>query len=318
MPVKVETNRQQPSSNRFLGTDFRDEAEVGWGFSGLVLKSLHLPSNQILARKIIHETPRKRTDLSLNRRREVEFYEKIMQISGERCGNIVKCFGILPVGEMGHIHGGLVFEFMDLGSMTDFFNLHNHKPVPEPIILRIAHGLLQACAQLESIGIVHRDIKPSNILFDSRGGVKLCDFGEACFGWESEDGGCENGRMTGSTAYMSPERLAGRPHSYPSDIWSFGLIILELTCNCFPFDTTPFDGGGCSIIELWEAVMETDQLPQVQNQNYSNDLVELVNISMKRNPLERPTATELLKKYSALFKGMAEVEDFINFIRNEK
>lgn len=305
----------------FYGCDFEDQEEVGWGFSGLVLKSFHRPSNRILARKIIHETPRKRAELVLTRY-EAEFYEKMKEDANS---NIVKCFGKLPVGTKGHIHGGLVFEFMDLGSLADFLLLHHHTPFPEPIILYIAQNLLKACAQLELLGIVHRDIKPSNILFNSVGGVKLCDFGEACYVWESKDKNCNYGRMAGSTAYMSPERLACQEHCHSSDIWSVGLVLLELTFNTFPFASSSttetsnsqvsFDGG-CSLIELWEMVMETDPLPQVSN-NYSHGLQELVRFCMRKDPKNRPSAQILITQFNDFFtENKSKQDDFVEFIKN--
>lgn len=304
---------------KYNGTDFEDQGEVGWGYSGLVLKSLHRPTNHIVARKIIHESPRKRRELQVTHK-EVEFYRKM---AGVGTGNFVECFGVMPVGGKGHIHGGLVFEFMDAGSLSDFQISQNHRPVPEPIILRIAQNLLQACSALETLQIVHRDIKPSNILFNSAGEVKLCDFGEACFRWESEGReGCESGRMAGSTAYMSPERLAGLDHSHPADIWSVGLVLLELTSDNFPFaivsasdaSDASFDAD-CSIIELWEMVMETDPLPSVALDKYSQELKLLVDLCMKRDPKSRLSANQLLAKFAHLFdKNSASKEQFGNFI----
>lgn len=311
--------------NSFYGKDFEDQGEVGWGFSGLVLKSLHRPTDRILARKIIHETPRKRREMatcSNSGGREMEFFVRMR----EDCENVVKCFGTLPVGGHGHIHGGLVFEFMDLGSLADFLTLNRHRALPEPIILYIAHNLLKACSQLEDVGIVHRDIKPSNLLFDSRGGVKLCDFGEACYRWESEDEACQEGRMAGSTAYMSPERLAGLPHSHPADIWSVGLLLLELTCKAFPFALIPDEqergsstpSSDCSIIELWETVMETDPLPQVDESIYSSELAKLVELCMKKDPNDRPDAKLLLRDFSELLESRADPETFVEFIKRER
>lgn len=324
---------QSEKLEQFFGIDFEDQEEVGFGFSGLVLKSLHRPTNRTLARKIIHETPRKRRELFATTHLEVEFYEKF---EGCKAGNIVKCFGVLPKGHKGHIHGGLVFEFMDLGSLSDHLTSKSHDPLPEPIILRIAKNLLKACAQMESLGIVHRDIKPSNILFDSKGGVKLCDFGEACFSWESQDRDSEYGRMAGSTAYMAPERLACLEHSHPSDIWSVGLVLLELTLSNFPFSTShsqsqsqslshssssqlSFQGSDCSIIELWETVMESENLPQVSTQKYSLKLAELVRLCMKRNSRDRPTAQSLLETFSDFFdNNSATSTEFVTFFNKSK
>jgi mitogen-activated protein kinase kinase len=320
MPSIFSGEVKKKSFEEFHGADFVDCEEVGWGFSGLVLRSLHIPTKRTFARKIIHETPRKRKELSVLTHSEWEFYAKLQS------RHIVECFGTLPLGETGHIHGGLVFEFMDLGSLCDLLSKRSHAPFPEPVILSIAASLLEACEHLESAGIVHRDIKPSNILFNSRGEVKVCDFGEACYGWESESRVCEYGRMAGSTAYMSPERLMCQTHSNPADIWSLGLVLLELTCPCFPFATRLSDssgesfdegssfpkGEGCSLIELWESVMELDNLPQVSTEGYSAELAHLVQLCMIKDPKERPTAGELLKRFS--LKGRASPEQLVKFI----
>lgn len=327
------SHHDSTSFKNFLGSEFEDYEEVGFGFSGSVLKSLHRPTNRILARKIIHETPRRRRELfkSGSTRityKEADFYRKIVLSGG--CKNIVKCFGVMPAGTKGHLHGGLVFEFMDLGSLADLLHHRSHHPLPEPFILTIAQNLLQACAYLEGLGIVHRDIKPSNILFDRGSGVKLCDFGEACYAWESENQQNKSSRMAGSTAYMSPERLASLSHSHSADIWSVGLVLLELTSSTFPFaisssnsttttssssDSCASFDGNCSIIELWETVMEVEHLPKVSTDFYSSDLVNLVSLCMRKDPNTRPTAKFLLEQFSIHFENnKAKPDEVIQLI----
>lgn len=79
--------------------------------------------------------------------------------------------------------------------------------------------------------IVHRDIKPSNILINSRGGVKIADFGV------SKDVKKSMAKtFTGTGAYLAPERLReGTAHSVESDIWSLGLTLMEIAIARFPF-----------------------------------------------------------------------------------
>ena len=73
------------------------------------------------------------------------------------------------------------------------------------------------------------DIKPSNILINSRGDVKLCDFGVS---GQLIDSMANS--FVGSRSYMSPERLRGSAYTIASDIWSLGLSLLELALGRYP------------------------------------------------------------------------------------
>ncbi|ATY65731.1 negative regulator of sexual conjugation and meiosis [Cordyceps militaris] len=95
--------------------------------------------------------------------------------------------------------------------------------------------VLDAVEHCHSLGIYHRDLKPENILVTDRGDtVKLADFGLATAEDRSEDYGC------GSTFYMSPECLepTTRIPYYmcaPNDVWSLGVILVNLTCGRNPW-----------------------------------------------------------------------------------
>lgn len=78
--------------------------------------------------------------------------------------------------------------------------------------------------------IMHRDIKPSNVLVNSKGEVKICDFGVS-----SELVNSIANTFVGTSTYMAPERIQGGAYSIKSDIWSFGLTILELATGNYPF-----------------------------------------------------------------------------------
>lgn len=81
--------------------------------------------------------------------------------------------------------------------------------------------------------IMHRDIKPSNVLVNSKGHVKICDFGVS-----SELVNSIANTFVGTSTYMAPERIQGGAYSIKSDIWSFGLTILELATGNYPFAQT--------------------------------------------------------------------------------
>lgn len=96
--------------------------------------------------------------------------------------------------------------------------------------------ILDAVQFCHSIGIYHRDLKPENILVTNHGQtVKLADFGLATTDYITSDFGC------GSTFYMSPEcqrpssRRYARYASAPNDVWSLGVILVNLTCGRNPW-----------------------------------------------------------------------------------
>ncbi|KAM8977210.1 protein kinase C delta type-like [Pelodytes ibericus] len=85
---------------------------------------------------------------------------------------------------------------------------------------------------LHDHGIVHRDLKPENIVLDSKGHVRIIDFGLA------EEGMFDGGTtsvMAGTLRYMAPEILLKKPYSSAVDWWSFGIILFQLSTGRYPF-----------------------------------------------------------------------------------
>jgi serine/threonine protein kinase len=102
--------------------------------------------------------------------------------------------------------------------------------------------ILDAVEYCHSIGIYHRDLKPENILVTDQGMTcKLADFGLATADHVTSDFGC------GSTFYMSPECQTSAPKAYscyasaPNDVWSLGVILVNLTCGRNPWKRASFE-----------------------------------------------------------------------------
>lgn len=82
--------------------------------------------------------------------------------------------------------------------------------------------------------MLHRDIKPANILMNTNGEVKISDFGiskELNFMDEMSK------TNVGTRIYMSPERISCKSYDYKSDIWSLGLVMIELATGIFPYES---------------------------------------------------------------------------------
>ncbi|CAD6184115.1 unnamed protein product [Caenorhabditis auriculariae] len=102
--------------------------------------------------------------------------------------------------------------------------------LPEKYVGRISVAVVRGLTYLkDEIKILHRDVKPSNMLVNSNGEIKLCDFGVSGMLIDSMANS-----FVGTRSYMAPERLTGSHYSIQSDIWSFGLSLVELLVGRYP------------------------------------------------------------------------------------
>lgn len=157
------------------------------------------------------------------------------------------------------------------------------------VLGKIAEAVLGGLTYLyRTHRIMHRDIKPSNILLNSKGEIKLCDFGVS-----SELEGSIAMTFVGTGTYMAPERIQGSPYTVKSDVWSVGLTLMELAIGRFPFQTDPADGGPQGILDLLQQIVlepapklpKSDAFPQI--------LEDMIAKCLLKDPAHRPTPQEL-------------------------
>ena len=94
--------------------------------------------------------------------------------------------------------------------------------------------------------------------------------------------------FTGTVMYMSPERLAGKYYSYPSDIWSFGLSIATLALGKFPFDSKK---GFWGII----GVLNNNPVPKLPEDEYSAEACDFVAQCLRKDSSKRMSTANLLR-----------------------
>jgi hypothetical protein len=148
-----------------------------------------------------------------------------------------------------HIHGleesngvrALVMEFVEGDDLTVRIA---RGPIPLDDALPIARQIADALEAAHEQGIIHRDLKPANIKLRPDGTVKVLDFGLAKLDDRSASLSGERGDPThsptltlnatqagiilGTAAYMSPEQAAGKPVDKRSDVWAFGVVLMEM------------------------------------------------------------------------------------------
>jgi serine/threonine protein kinase len=184
--------------------------------------------------------------------------------------------------------------------------------LPAPLVVEIVRGVCSALAIAHQRGLVHRDLKPENIfLVDDAGRElpKVLDFGLAKFLGSSEavtratlETG--DGVMVGTTPYMSPEQLQGKPVSHQWDLWALAVMIYEMLAGAHPFGDRP------SVAALQAAILAGDVTPLTAHVPQAPVAWQAVfSESLNADPSQRPgsAADFLARCESALDSGAAKV-----------
>ncbi|CAM8906300.1 unnamed protein product [Rhodiola kirilowii] len=198
-------------------TDYFSVAnKLGEGGFGPVYKGV-LEGGQEIAVKLLSQD---------SKQGSVEFMNEVLCIAKLQHRNLVKLLGCCV--EEGNM---LIYEFMpnrslDMFIFNDKESAHLDWPKRFNIINGIARGLLYL-HQDSRLRIIHRDLKASNILLDSDLNPKISDFGLAriCGGDETA---AKTTRVVGTYGYMSPEYAIDGQFSVKSDVFSFGVLLLEI------------------------------------------------------------------------------------------
>ncbi|KAK6945836.1 Legume lectin domain [Dillenia turbinata] len=146
----------------------------------------------------------------------------------------------------------LVYELMPKGSLDK--HLYNHNNLLRwPTRFKIAKGLASALFYLHEECeqcILHRDIKSSNVMLDTNFNAKLGDFGLARL--VDHDKGSQTTMPAGTIGYMAPECVIAAKAGKESDVYSFGIVALELACGRKPFIPTSEASQVIIVDWVWE------------------------------------------------------------------
>ncbi|KDP40162.1 hypothetical protein JCGZ_02160 [Jatropha curcas] len=157
-------------------------------------------------------------------RGEKEFLTEVQVIGLTHHKNLVRLLGFCNEQN----HRLLVYELMKNGTLSNFLFGEEAKPSWEKraeIVLGIARGLLYLHEECET-QIIHCDIKPQNVLLDKNYTAKIADFGLAKLLMKDQTRTSTNVR--GTKGYMAPEWLKNTPVTTKVDVYSFGVMLLEI------------------------------------------------------------------------------------------
>jgi predicted Ser/Thr protein kinase len=138
---------------------------------------------------------------------------------------------VCRVYDIGEAHGDLYLsmEYVDGEDLAALLKRIGRVPIDKGI--EIARKLCAGLAAAHAKGVLHRDFKPANIMIDSRGEVRIMDFGLAAIADQLDT----SDAFSGTPAYMAPEQLAGTGATRQSDLYALGLVLYELFTGKPPF-----------------------------------------------------------------------------------
>ncbi|THZ30313.1 serine/threonine protein kinase [Aureobasidium pullulans] len=188
---------------------YRNLNKIGQGASGGVFTAYEVGTNKCVAIKQMNLEQQPKKDLIIN---------EILVMKDSKHKNIVNFMdSYLVKGDL-----WVVMEYMEGGSLTDVvtFNM-----MSEPQIAAVCRETLHGLQFLHSKGVIHRDIKSDNILLSLEGNIKLTDFGFCAQINESQH---KRTTMVGTPYWMAPEVVTRKEYGRKIDIWSLGIMAIEM------------------------------------------------------------------------------------------
>ncbi|XP_048392413.1 serine/threonine-protein kinase PAK 5 isoform X2 [Stegostoma tigrinum] len=176
----------------------------------------------------------------------------------------------------------VVMEFLEGGALTDIVT---HTRMNEEQIATVCLSVLKALAYLHSQGVIHRDIKSDSILLTSDGRIKLSDFG---FCAQVSKEVPRRKSLVGTPYWMAPEVISRLPYGTEVDIWSLGVMVIEMVDGEPPYFNEP---------PLQAMRRIRDNLPpRLKDVHKASSVLRgFLDLMLVRDPLQRASAQELLK-----------------------
>jgi TolB-like protein len=199
---------------------FKVLEQIGSGGMGVVYKAQDLALDRIVALKSLHPDAADGTKAMAR-----------LLMEEARTAAILDHPNICTIHEVLQTQDEQVFVAMAYYAGETVYQKLKTGPLAQPQAIAIARDVAAGLAKAHEHGIIHQDIKPGNVMVTSDGVVKILDFGLAILASTVSTRG-------GTVAYMSPEQLRGDRVDERSDVWAWGILLLEMLTGRLPFRVT--------------------------------------------------------------------------------
>ncbi|RNA03882.1 serine threonine- kinase PAK mbt [Brachionus plicatilis] len=250
---------------------FKNFIKIGEGSTGMVYAANDTANAN-------HLVAIKKMNLHKQQRRELLFNEVVI-MRDYKHKNVVDMYGSFLVED----ELWVVMEYLAGGALTDIVTKSR---MDEAQIATVCKSVLRALAFLHANGVIHRDIKSDSILLSSDGRVKLTDFG---FVAQVSADLQKRKSLVGTPYWMAPEVISRLPYGTEVDVWSLGIMIIEMIDGEPPyFDQPPLQA--MRFIRDMPPPRFRDTMHRV-----SPRLQGFLDRMLVRDPTQRATAAELLE-----------------------
>ncbi|XP_062217932.1 receptor-like serine/threonine-protein kinase NCRK isoform X2 [Phragmites australis] len=286
---------------------FSDEHLIGVGGSSKVYRG-QLSDGKIVAVKKLR--PLGGAD------EDYEFLSEIELLSRLNHCHVVPLLGYCSESQGRQLERLLVFECMSNGNLRDCLDLkQGRKPMDWQTRVGVALGVARGLEYLHEAAaprILHRDIKSTNILLDDKFRAKITDLGMAKCLMNDGVTSCSSSpaRMLGTFGYFAPEYAIVGKASLKSDVFSFGVVVLELITGRPPIHKSPSTGADESLViwatsRLRDSRLVVTELPDpaLQGRFPAEEIQIMAHLArecLQWDPEARPTMTEAVHILSTI------------------